>query len=97
LRAYAKPFQLPDVEGEVVILAPHCQVTDLLPVGCLLIAGDQAYHSHVICKLGVRVVSGHAVVGEQGLQEGTINRPLWGPRVEGERGSPGSVRQGLLN
>ena len=34
---------LAHVEGEVVVLAPHCQVSDLL-IGCLLIVGDQAYH-----------------------------------------------------
>jgi hypothetical protein len=33
--------------GEVVVLSPHCQVSDLLPVGCLIIVGDQAYHSCV--------------------------------------------------
>jgi hypothetical protein len=31
-----------DVEGEVVVLAPHCQVSDLLPIGCLIAVGDQA-------------------------------------------------------
>ena len=31
---------LADVEGEVVVLAPHCQVFDLLPVGCLIVIGD---------------------------------------------------------
>ena len=36
------------VEGEVVILAPHCQVSDLLPIGCLIFVGDQAYHCGVI-------------------------------------------------
>ena len=35
---------LTDVEGEEVVVAPHCQVTDLLPVGFLIIAGDQAYY-----------------------------------------------------
>ena len=42
---------LADVEGEVVVLAPHSQVSDLLPIGCLLIVGDQAYHRRVISKL----------------------------------------------
>jgi hypothetical protein len=27
---------LTDVEGEVVVLAPHDQVSDLLPIGCLI-------------------------------------------------------------
>ena len=31
------------VEGEVVVLAAHCQVTDLFPLGCLIINGYQAY------------------------------------------------------
>ena len=28
---------LDQVEGEVVVLAPHGQVSDLLPIGCLII------------------------------------------------------------
>ena len=32
---------LTDVEGEVVVLAPHCHVSDL-PIGCLIVVGDQA-------------------------------------------------------
>ena len=28
---------LSDVEGEAVVLAPHCQVSDLLPVECLIV------------------------------------------------------------
>jgi hypothetical protein len=30
-----------DVEGEVVVLAPHCQVSDLLLIDCLVVVGDQ--------------------------------------------------------
>jgi hypothetical protein len=30
-------------------------------------------------------VHGHAVVGEQGVQEGAEHAPLWGPSVEGQR------------
>ena len=33
---------LDHVEGEVVVLAPHGQVSDLLPIGCLVVVGDQA-------------------------------------------------------
>ena len=79
---------LADVEGEVVVLAPQCQVSDLLPVGCLIVIGDQAYHRCVICKLndGVGVMRGHAVVGEQGLLEGTKHVPMRGSRVEAQRG-----------
>ena len=32
------------IEGEVVVLAPHYQVSDLLPIGCLIVVDDQAYH-----------------------------------------------------
>ena len=39
------------VEGEVVVLAPHGQVSDLLPIGC-----DQAYHCCVIGKCNDGVV-----------------------------------------
>ena len=57
-------------EGEVVLLEPHCQVSDL-SMGCLIV-GDQAKHRSVVSKLNdVGVVLGHAVVGEQGVQEGT--------------------------
>ena len=31
---------LAEVEGEVVALAPHCQVSDLLPIGCLIVASS---------------------------------------------------------
>ena len=52
---------------------PHLPVSDLLPIGCLIVVGDQAYHCCVVRKLNddVGVMLGHAVVGEQGLQEGT--------------------------
>ena len=42
---------LDHVEGEVVILASHGQVSDLLPIGCLIVVSDQAYHCCVIGKL----------------------------------------------
>ena len=35
---------------------------------------------------GVGVVLGHAVMGEQGVQEGTEPAPLRGPGVEDQRG-----------
>jgi hypothetical protein len=42
----------------VVVLAPHDQVSALLPIGCHIVVGDQAYHCCVIGKLndGVGVV-----------------------------------------
>ena len=65
------------VEGEVVVLAPHCQVSDLLPIGCLIVVSDQVYHCCVVSKLndGVGIVLGHAVVAEQGVQEGLSTHP----------------------
>ena len=79
---------LEHAEGEVVVLAPHGQVSDLLPIGCFAIVGDQAYHCCVVSKLndGVGVVPGHAVVVEQGVQEGTEHSPLWSSSVEDQRG-----------
>ena len=35
---------LAHIEGEVFVLASHCQVSDLLPIGCLIVVGDQADH-----------------------------------------------------
>jgi hypothetical protein len=42
---------LADVKGEDVVLASNCQVSNLLPVGCLLAIGDQSYHHRVIIML----------------------------------------------
>ena len=46
---------LAHIEEEVVVLALHCQVCDLFPIGCLIVVGD---HCFVIRKLndGVGVV-----------------------------------------
>ena len=71
-------FCLDHVEGEVVVLAPHGQVSDLLPIDCLVIVVDQAYLCCVIGKFndGVGVVPGRAVMSEQGVQEETDHGPL---------------------
>ena len=63
---------LDHVEG-VVVLAPHGQVSDILPIGCLIIVSDPTYHCCVIGKLndGVGVVPGRAAMSEQGVQEVT--------------------------
>ena len=37
-------LRLAHIEGEEVVFAPHCQLSDLLPIGCLIVVGDQAYH-----------------------------------------------------
>ena len=70
---------LDHVEGEVVVLAPYSQVSDLLPIGCLIV---------VISKLndGVGVVPGSAVMSEQGVQEGAEPAPRRGPRGKDKRG-----------
>ena len=70
---------LDHIEGEVVVLAPHGQVSDLLPIRSLIVVGDQAYHCCVISKLNYGV--GHAVMSEQGVQEGTEHTHLRGPCV----------------
>ena len=76
------------IEGEVVVLAPHSQVSDLLPMGCLVSVSNQANHCCVICKHndGVGVMPGPAVVGEQGGQEGTEPAPLRGSSFEDQHG-----------
>ena len=52
-------------EGEVVVLALHCQVFDL-PIDCLIVVGVQAYRcSHGKLNDGVGVVPGHAVMSER--------------------------------
>ena len=69
------------VEGEIVVLEPHCQVSDL-PIGYLIILDDQAYHRCVGGKLN----DGVLVVREQRVQEGTMHAPLRGPSVEDQHG-----------
>ena len=32
---------LAHIEGEIIVLAPHCQVSDLLPIGCVIVIVDQ--------------------------------------------------------
>ena len=60
------------VHREVIFLAPLRQGTHLLPVGCLVVVGHQAYHCFVVSKLTdwVGDLHGHALLGEQGVQEG---------------------------
>ena len=67
-----------DIEGEVVVLAPHWQFSDLLSSGCLIVFGDMAYQCCVFSTLndGVGVVRGHTGVGEQGVKEGTKHAPV---------------------
>ena len=69
--------------NEDIFLTPHSEGPHLLPVGHLVIVGNQAYHCSVV---SVGCVHGHAVMGEQGVQERAENAPLWGPSVEDQRG-----------
>ena len=63
----------------------HTVRSELIPIGCLVVVGDQAYHCCVFSKLndGVGVVPARAVMGEQ---EGAEHALLRGPSVEGQRG-----------
>jgi hypothetical protein len=56
----------------LVILAPHCQVSDLLPIGCLVV-GDQAYHCFDVGKPHDGVGKLHGVGIMLGLQS-LVNR-----------------------
>jgi hypothetical protein len=67
---------LVDVEGEVVILTPHCQVCDPLPIGCLI------RPTTVESSVNLMMVLESCNSGEQGVQES----PLRGPLVESQRG-----------
>ena len=61
------------------------------------VVGDQAYYCCVVSKLndGVGVMLGHAVVGEEGVQEGTKHPPPRAPYHLGPTsGSPGSSCRG---
>jgi hypothetical protein len=81
-------FVLPTLR-ERLLSWHHTARSDLLPIGCLIVGGDQAYHRYVVGKLNVEpvgVVYGHAVMGEQGVQEGTDHASLRGPCVEGQHG-----------
>ena len=74
-----------------MLQAQQCQVSGLLPTGCLIVVGDQAYHRFVVSELsgGVGVGLGHAVVGEQGVQEVAKHTLLRSPHVEDQRGRCG--------
>ena len=67
---YDQLLHFVDVKGEVVFLAPLHQVSHLLPVGRLVIVGNQAYHGCVVSKLDdwVGDLPGHTLMSEQGVQ-----------------------------
>ena len=81
------PLLFPEVHSHLLcfvdIEGPH-----LLPVGRLVVVGNQAYHCRDVCKLddGVGGVQGHAVMDEQGVQERAKERILVGPQCCGSAG-----------
>lgn len=66
------------VEGDVVVLTPCHQRGHLPPVSGLVPASDECYHGGVVSKLQEDVVlmTGHTVVGEQGVEDGTEDAAL---------------------
>ena len=59
-------FCVAHIEGEGVVLAPHCQVSDLLSIGRLIVVSDQAHRCCVVSKLndGVGVLFRVAIFWE---------------------------------
>ncbi len=82
-----------NIEMEVVVPAPRCQGSDLLSVGHLIIAGDQADDGRVVSKIddGVGVVCGHVVMRERGVQERTEHAALRCACVESQGGGYGAA------
>ena len=74
------------VQGEIVVSALRGQMAHLTPVVCLIVVVDETHHSCVVRKLddGVGVVQWHAVVSQQGEEEGAQHTSLGGPRVQGD-------------
>ena len=75
---------LAHIEGEVVVLAPHCQFSDLLLIGCLIVVGDQANHfvSSANLMMVLELCLATQFLGEQGVQKVTKYTPLRSPSVE---------------
>ena len=82
---------LDHIDQLVVVLAPHFQVSGLLPISCLVVVCDQAYSTTFVCSGNlndcVGVMLDHALMGVQGVLEGTKQAPLWGPCVEDQHGT----------
>ena len=67
------------LEQQVVAVAPLSQTIHLLPVGGLIVVFDEADHRGVVCKLndGIGTIDRFAVMGEEGVEEGTHHPALW--------------------
>ncbi len=70
---------LGDIQGEVVMPAILLHCCPLLPVGCLVTAGDHPHNCRVVRKLqdGVCGLCRHTVVGVEGIQKGAEDTTLW--------------------
>jgi len=79
-------LSLADIEGEVIALAPCCQVPDLLSVGGLIIVGDETQDGGVIRKLkdGIGAMCRYTVMRIQGVQEWTEYSALRGSGAQGQ-------------
>jgi len=67
------------IEGEIIFITPRHQTVHLPPVGCFILPSDAANHCIVISELqdNVILVSGDAVMGEQGAEDGAEDTSLW--------------------
>ncbi len=81
-----------------VVLVPRCQSSDLLSVGCLIVAGDQADDGHVVSKHddSVGFMGGHAVMRQQGVHERCEHTALRGASVESQDGGCGGAYEHSL-
>jgi hypothetical protein len=86
---------LADVEGEVVVLAPHCLVTDLLPIGCLIVIRsstvEQTYHR---CEGTRHATSGAPMLRVSVADVMLPNLTTWVRPVRKSRGEGGVQSQG---
>ena len=48
-------FSLANIEGQIIVLAPHCQILHLPPVSTLIIVSYQTNHSGVVSKFNYTV------------------------------------------
>ena len=70
---------LAHIEGDVVVQAPDYQFYDHLPIGCLIVVGDQANHYCVVRKLN----DGVGVVFANPYHLGAARQEVQDPVLEG--------------
>lgn len=73
-------FGLTHVEEKIVI-TPLAQSAHLAFVVCLIVVGDEAHHSNVVCKLVdvVGTVTGYTIMAQPGEGKQAEHAPLWRP------------------